>query len=224
LAVWAARHPAPLGPSVAEMTADYLPRPGSQFLWLYQSLKYIPGGLGSLAGLVLPGIGLLLLLLLPWLKSQRVVGGVILGGGAALIVLMTAASYLSDRRDPQTRKQLLAQAAREEMARHEPFRPDLIKLSAAPASGSASGEPPVMYQKFCVNCHGAHGEGARQGKLAFPALLDVAAKPRRTVDDIVGLLRDPSAYGLSPPMRSFSEKLSDDQMREIAQWVVTLKR
>jgi ubiquinol-cytochrome c reductase cytochrome b subunit len=223
LAVWASQHPAPLGPPVTEMTAEYLPRPGSQFLWLYQSLKYIPGGLGSLAGLVLPGVGLLLLLLLPWLKSQRVVGSVILGGGVALILVMTTASYLSDRRDPQTRKQLLVQAAREEMVRREPFKPDLIKLSAA-SDSAASGEPPVMYSKFCINCHGPHGEGARQGKLTFPPLLDVAAKPRRTVDDIVGLLKDPTAYGLEPPMRSFADKLTDEQMREIAAWVVRLKR
>jgi hypothetical protein len=54
-------------------------------------------------------------------------------------------------------------------------------------------------------------------------LLDVAAKPRRTVSDIVELLKDPAAYGLKPPMRSFSDKLSEAEMKEIAEWVVTLK-
>src|SRR5688572_28900574 len=43
LAVWCLKFPAPLGPPVETMTADYLPRPGAQFLWLYQSLKYVPG-------------------------------------------------------------------------------------------------------------------------------------------------------------------------------------
>ena len=62
LALWCLKYPAPLGPSVAEMTAEYLPRPGSQFLWLYQSLKYIPGGLGSITGVVLPGIVLMVLI------------------------------------------------------------------------------------------------------------------------------------------------------------------
>lgn len=81
-----------------------------------------------------------------------------------------------------------------------------------------------MYLKFCVNCHGKHGEGARQGRLTFPPLLEVSAKPRRTVDDIVGLLKDPAAYGLEPPMRSFSNKLTEEQMREIAEWIVKLKR
>jgi len=81
-----------------------------------------------------------------------------------------------------------------------------------------------LYVKFCADCHGPHGEGARRNNLTFPPLLDVPAKPRRTVEDIVGLLKDPPAYGLQPPMRSFSDKLSEEQMREIAQWIVNLKR
>jgi len=37
-------------------------------------------------------------------------------------------------------------------------------------------------------------------------------------------LHDPAAYGLQPPMRSFSDKLSEAEMKEIAEWVVQLKR
>ena len=224
LAVWSLKHPAPLGPAVAEMTAEYLPRPGSQFLWLYQTLKYIPGGLGSLVGVVLPGIVLLALVLLPWLKLHRLFVAGVLGACVVLVGLMTTASYLSDRRDQQTWKQLSRQAAQEEVSRREPFKPASIRLAAAAGSDQGPGEPPLMYRKFCVNCHGEHGEGARQGRLTFPPLLDVSSKPRRTVDDIVGLLKDPAAYGLQPPMRSFSDKLSEQHMREIGEWVVKLKR
>lgn len=225
LAVWSSQHPAPLGPSVPAMTPEYLPRPGSQFLWLYQSLKYLPGALGSLAGLILPGVALLVLLLLPWLKSQKLIGGLILGGGALLITTMTLASYLSDRRDPATWKQLSRQAQRESAWRSETFIPSTIGSETDPSTRTGdSGEPPLMYRKFCINCHGPHGEGARQGALIFPPLLDVSAKPQRTIDDIVSLLKDPTSYGLQPPMRSFSDKLTTDQMHEIAEWVVRLKR
>ncbi|HKG45797.1 MAG TPA: cytochrome b N-terminal domain-containing protein [Pyrinomonadaceae bacterium] len=224
LAFWALKYPAPLGPPVAEATADYLPRPGAQFLWLYQSLKYIPGGLGSMVGVVLPGIALGVLLVLPWLRRQRLIAGSILGIAVVLIVIMTTASYFSDRRDPQTARQLARQAAQEEAWHREPFKPSTIALAAATASDAAAGGAPVMYTKFCINCHGPHGEGAQQGPLRFPPLLDVAAKPRRSVEDIVGLLKDPAAYGLEPPMRSFSDKLSEEQMREIAEWIVKLKR
>jgi ubiquinol-cytochrome c reductase cytochrome b subunit len=222
LAVWCLKYPAPLGPSVATMTEKYLPRPGAQFLWLYESLKYLPGGLGSIAGVVLSGVVLMVLILLPWLRNQRVIGTAILGAGAALVLIMTTVSYVSDRRDPQTAKQFALQAAQEETARREPFK--ATPLEVMTASKAAESGAPVMYMKFCINCHGPHGEGARQGTLNFPPLLDVAAKPRRSVDDIVGLLKDPTAYGLQPPMRSFSDKLTESQMREIAEWIVKLKK
>jgi len=221
LALWALKHPAPLGPSVAEAGADYLPRPGAQFLWLYQSLKYIPGGLGSIVGVVLPGIVLAILVALPWLKRQRLIAGSLLGAGVVLVVIMTTASYLSDSRDPRTAQQFARQAAAEEAWRRQPFNPAAITLAA---TTNVTGGAPVMYTKFCANCHGAQGQGAQQGPLKFPPLLDVSAKPRRSVDDIVSLLKDPAAYGLQPPMRSFSEKLTEEQMREIAEWIVKLKK
>ncbi|HEX5602909.1 MAG TPA: cytochrome b N-terminal domain-containing protein [Pyrinomonadaceae bacterium] len=222
LALWALKHPAPFGPSVAEAGADYLPRPGAQFLWLYQSLKYIPGGLGSIVGVVLPGIVLAVLVALPWLKRQRLIAGSLLGLGVVLVVIMTTVSYFSDRHDPRTAQQFARQAAAEEAWRHQPFNPATITLAAT--TTNATGGAPVMYTKYCANCHGTQGQGAQQGPLKFPPLLDVSAKPRRSVDDIVSLLKDPTAYGLQPPMRSFSEKLTEEQMREIAEWIVKLRQ
>jgi ubiquinol-cytochrome c reductase cytochrome b subunit len=224
LALWALKHPAPLGPSAVDAVAQYLPRPGAQFLWLYQSLKYIQGGLGSIVGVVLPGIVLAVLIGLPWLKRQRLIAGSLLGAGVVLVVIMTTASYLSDRRDPKTAQQLARQIAAEEAWHRQPFTPATIALAATTANATASGGAPDMYTKFCANCHGSHGQGAQQGPLKFPPLLDVSAKPRRSVDDIVELLKDPTAYGLQPPMRSFSTKLTEGQMREIAEWIVKLKR
>lgn len=197
LALWCLKVPAPLGPSTTQMTADFIPRPGAQFLWLYQSLKYVPGGLASILGLVLPVIALFLLIFLRRLRGGRLIGGVILGVGALLIITMTTAAYISDYKNPRVREQLA-------MTNH----PDT---------------PPVLYVKWCVNCHGRNGEGGQQGQLRFPPLTGVASKPRRTVDDIVGLLKDPEAYGLQPPMRSFADKLTEPQMREIAEWVHRLR-
>lgn len=214
LALWSWKFQAPLGPSTAEMSADYLPRPGAQFLWLYQSLKYVPGGLGSIVGLVLPGIALALLLALRWLpRGGRLIGGVILGGGALIVITMTAASYISDYRDPRIREQL----ARQDVAS---FKPTVIKSANTDSADAAAA--PTSYITWCANCHGNKGEGAQQGPLRHPPLTGVGAKPRRTVDDIVGLLKNPEAYGLQPPMRSFSSKLSESEMKEIAEWVVKL--
>ena len=96
-----------------------------------------------------------------------------------------------------------------------------MNLGGAAAQTQPGGPP--AYITFCANCHGAHGEGGRQGTLKFPPLIGVGSKPRRTVEDIVGLLNDPTAYGLEPPMRSFATKLTDQEKRDIAQWVVGLK-
>ena len=227
LAIWCAKFPAPLGPPVEAMTADYLPRPGAQFLWLYQMLKYVPGGLGSFAGVLLPGLGLGILLLLPWFgaRMRKPIGGAVLAGFVLLVMTMTIFAYVSDRRDSHTREQLARQATQESTWRSEPFNPQLLQSSQREAlTTNTTNAAPVMYMKFCVNCHGPRGEGAQQGTLRFPPLLDVAAKPRRTVEDIAALLKDPPAYGLQPPMRSFNDKLTDQQMREIAVWVVQLKR
>jgi ubiquinol-cytochrome c reductase cytochrome b subunit len=225
LALWCWQHPAPLGPAADAVTENYLPRPGAQFLWLYQSLKYVPGGLGSFTGVVLPGVGLLILILLPWLKRARLIGATLLGVCVLLVAGLTTAQYLSDRRDPATWKQLSRQAAQEQALRNEPFHAASLGTGAtAGETASTEGGPPGLYTKFCAQCHGSNGQGARQGTINFPPLLDVPIKPHRTVDDIVGLLKDPTAYGLQPPMRSFSDKLSEPQMREIAEWIVKLKR
>jgi len=146
---------------------------------------------------------------------------VILAAVAVWVVSMTATSYLSDRRDPRIRQQLLKQQAEEQQFRARPFEATVLNLGGTAAQTQSSAPP--AYTTFCANCHGAHGEGGRQGALKFPPLIGVGSKPRRTVDDIVGLLNDPTAYGLEPPMRSFATKLTDQEKRDIAQWVVGLK-
>jgi ubiquinol-cytochrome c reductase cytochrome b subunit len=239
LALYSKRFPAPLGPSAFAASPGYLPRPGTQFLWLYQSLKYVPGQAGSVFAVVLPGLILLGLAALPFLNvkkkalwlSPRVLGTTLLSIVLVLVVTMTTASYVEDRRDPRTRQQLARQAADEAAFRSAPFVPTLIQSdeqqsssAGAPSSASSGPGPPLAYTKQCATCHGEHGEGARQGPLRFPPLLGVSAKPRRTVDDIIALLNDPKAYGLEPPMKSFAGKLTDEEKRQIAEWVVTLKK
>jgi mono/diheme cytochrome c family protein len=240
LGLYAQKFPAPLGPSAANAAVDYLPRPGAQFLWLYQTLKYVPGVLGSLVGVGLPGLILLILAALPWLNRapvtritkhpRRNAGVAVLSFSIIFVASMTVLALVSDRRDPRTRQQLARQAAEEAAFRREPFVPTLLNeengpaAAASPSPALAATGPPAAYTKLCATCHGEHGEGARQGPLKFPPLLGVGEKPRRSVDDIVGILNDPTAYRLEPPMKSFATKLTDDEKREIANWVVTLKK
>lgn len=235
LAIFAMKYHAPLGPTVSEASADYLPRPGVQFRWLYETLKFVPGGLGSIVGVVVPGVGLLLLLLVPWLNrpwitsrfthAQGLIATLILAVAAVWIATMTTFSYLSDQSDSRTRGLLALQEDQEATVRRAPFEPSLIRLAPEQQTSqqSSSTEAPVAYTKWCANCHGPRGEGAQQGGLKYPSILGVGSKPRRSVEDIVGLLKDPPAYGLQPPMRSFADKLTEQEMREVAEWILKLK-
>ncbi len=83
----------------------------------------------------------------------------------------------------------------------------------------AGGGPPESYIINCSACHGTRGQGVQK----FPKLVGVGSKPRRSVEDIIALLNDPKAYGLEAPMRSYAEKLTEDEKREIAEWVASLK-
>jgi ubiquinol-cytochrome c reductase cytochrome b subunit len=244
LALYAMRHHAPLGPAANDVNAGYLPRPGAQFLWLFQMLKYLPGSLASLVGTLVPGLIFLGLGSIPFFdaRRKRKNGGVyprrklhfgLFALGFLLIAFMTTKAYLNDMRDPKVRAELQQQAADEEEFRARPFEPLPPRVSVTSSgmsmpmnSGSmpnnmrSADSPPEAFQKRCASCHGTRGQGVKP----FPKLLGVSTKPRRTVDDIIGLLDDPKAFGLEPPMRSFATKLSDAEKRDIAEWLMLLKK
>ncbi len=243
LALYALKYHAPLGPSAAEVASGYMPRPGAQFLWLFQMLKYLPGGIASIVGAVLPGLIFIGLGSLPFLEawrrrktgvgfSRRRLSGALFVVGCLLIATMTVLAYFADRRDQNARAKLERQAAEEAEFRAKPFEPVQPKSSSSganesgPQSGNANAnvlsvdKPPAAYTKKCASCHGTRGQGAK----SFPTLQGVSAKPRRSVEEIIGLLNDPVAYGLEPPMRSFATKLTDAEKREIAEWLMILKK
>ncbi|MBC7931600.1 MAG: cytochrome bc complex cytochrome b subunit, partial [Rubrivivax sp.] len=56
LALYAAKVPAPLGPEAEAAPPGYLPRPGAQFLWLFQLLKFFPKTAASLVASMLPAL------------------------------------------------------------------------------------------------------------------------------------------------------------------------
>jgi ubiquinol-cytochrome c reductase cytochrome b subunit len=259
LAVYAWKYFAPLGPPADTAAPGYLPRPGAQFLWLFQMLKYLPGRAASMVAVTLPGLILLGLALLPFLKSKprarvlsqpaRTLGTALFSVSLLLFVVLTFLAYWKDATDPLTRAQLRRQQAEEMAFRAAPFEPlrarasesvmadqdtgkskgtqtpsDASQSSAHDnptpnGSTSAASAPPESYILSCSSCHGTRGQGVQK----YPKLLGVGSKPHRTVEDITALLNDPTAYGLQPPMKSFADKLTEDEKREIAVWVAGLK-
>lgn len=269
LGLYAWRYYAPLGPPADTAAPGYLPRPGAQFLWLFQMLKYLPGRLGSIVAVALPGLILIVLGSLPFLHHRplskmlihprRDIGFALFALGFALFTTLTILAYVKDATDPNVRAQLARQRAEEAAFRAAPFTPlrtrasesmidetandanaggrtDAANVSPSPAtnvpstpdsnsssrnaSASLSATPPDAYITHCSACHGTRGQGASP----FPRLIGVSAKPRRTVEDIIGLLKTPEAYGIQPPMKSYTGTLTEDEMRAIAEWVASLKK
>ena len=133
LALYASTHYAPLGPAADTAAPGYLPRPGAQFLWLFQMLKYLPGRTASVVAVALPALIIIGLLILPFLNPpplRKVMAHPRRNAGVALFVLgftlvmgMTVMAYLKDSTDPLTRVQLARQAAEEAAFRATPFIP-----------------------------------------------------------------------------------------------------
>jgi ubiquinol-cytochrome c reductase cytochrome b subunit len=262
LALYSMKYFAPLGPPADTAAPGYLPRPGAQFLWLFQMLKYLPGRTASVIAVALPGLILFGLAMLPFLKKplgrvmahpRRNIGVVLFSLGFLLFTGLTIVAYVDDSRNPLTRAQFRRQEAEETAFHNAPFTPLRARTSesvsiepetnnsnantggqtpdgspspspqtnASPiVSTNNSGAPPESYITHCSACHGTRGQGAS----IFPKLLGVGSKPRRTVEDIIGLLNDPLAYGIEPPMKSYADKLTEDEKREIAEWVAGLKK
>src|SRR5205814_1927080 len=119
LALYAYKYPAPLGPAAEAAPPGYLPRPGAQFVWLFQLLKLFPKTFGSVVAFFLPALLLAALACLPLSrtrmthaseKTRRRLGQAVLSFTVLLVASLTAVAYLQDSRDPRAREQLAKQA------------------------------------------------------------------------------------------------------------------
>jgi ubiquinol-cytochrome c reductase cytochrome b subunit len=268
LALYAYKYYAPLGPAADTAAPGYLPRPGAQFLWLFQMLKYLPGRAASVIAVALPGLMLFGLAMLPFLDvkpikkviahPRRTIGVVLFSFSFLLFSVLTFLAYWKDATDPLVVAQLRRQQAEEMAFRNAPFTPlrartsesvmdeqqtgkdsnkqvaansnngnqtnvnsssQDVNTSSNKPSNDLSGAPPESYIVNCSACHGTRGQGVPH----FPKLTGVGSKPRRTVEDVIALLNDPKAYGLELPMKSYADKLTEEEKREIAEWVASLK-
>jgi mono/diheme cytochrome c family protein len=148
-----------------------------------------------------------------------------------LVAGLTAAAFIEDSRDPRVREQFALQSQKEAEFRAAPFTPkrtgDVGVASGAETASSSSNtnaataqaDPPAAFTQNCAKCHGAHGEG----RSIYPSLVGISSRPKRTVEDIIAIQNNPRSYGLESRMPSFATKLTDDEKRAIAEWVVSLK-
>ena len=144
-------------------TARYIPRPEWYFLFLFQMLKYFPGQLEWVGTVIIPTIGVLALLLLPFYdrspfrywKKRKVATGVMVLIVIGIIGLTIVAAVTT----PPQEETVLATTIS-----------DKIVLGQD------------LYSIQCVECHGAEGEGGEI--VGVEGLEGVIVKPINSKDEM----------------------------------------
>jgi mono/diheme cytochrome c family protein len=94
------------------------------------------------------------------------------------------------------------------------------RVGAAQEAQSPDGA--ALFRQNCRSCHGARGKPSEQMKGVYPGLVtlsDSAVQAKLTVDGIVTLLTN----GNGKDMKPFAGKMSKDEMRSVAEFVMALK-
>jgi len=120
--------------------ASYIPRPEWYFLFLFEFLKFIPGKLEWVGTTLIPGIGVLILLLLPFIDKnpyrnwkKRKVGIIVMGLVVLGIIGLTVRSVITT---PEVEEVALAGSIAEQVIQGQD-----------------------LYSIYCTECHQAEGEG-----------------------------------------------------------------
>ncbi len=233
-------YPAPFGPQAAE-AATYLPRPGPQFLWLFEMQKYTDGTLAAILAMGFPSVVIGGLIAAAFLLRKRTdlvrkaaVGIFAVAFGA--VGTLTAVAIYQDRSDTKISEQLEKQEADESKFRASVFEPQTqmaprpskreenekgTQPSDAVLASSPSSMPvPSIYEVNCAKCHGESGEGTSK----FPELVGVTTRDedQLTPDMILAIINDPKAVGRSSKMPSYKNKLDDEQKQELVEWIRSL--
>ena len=96
-----------------------------------------------------------------------------------------------------------------------------VVLSLSAASLLAQ-DAKALYEKNCVSCHGASGKGdGPAGKMLKPAPKDFAEALKGKADDQIGKVISGGGKenGLAASMPAYKAKFTEDQIKELVQYV-----
>lgn len=158
----------------ADLSESYsAARPEWFFLFLFQFLKYFPGGTEVWGAIVIPTALLTWLFLTPYIERRprghlyNVAGICLLGLG---IVFLTAQALLRDQRDPEHQAALAAAERDGQRAL------TLARLQGIPPAGAAAllrqdpfTQGPRLFARQCASCHRYDGHDGLGGKPTEPA-------------------------------------------------------
>jgi mono/diheme cytochrome c family protein len=119
-------------------------------------------------------------------------------------------------------------AAPAEQAPAEQVAAEQAPAEQAPADSLAMG-PALFEQHGCQRCHrlddaGGPGPGGPRGRgPRGPSLAHVGANPEHTADWIAEHIRDPKAHNPRSRMPAFGDKMSEEELRQLAEYLATLQ-
>ncbi len=187
---------APAHESIARpMDNTYIPRPEWYFLFLMEILKVFPGELEFVGAVILPALGVLVLLLLPFLDRSPTMGPLKrpLASGIGLFVIV-AIVFLTIKGMAAAPPQMSS-------------RPEFIELGA------------IVYQEQdCSNCHAINGVGPPIG----PDLAGLAE--RRTLSWVHKYLEDPLLIKPDSAMPGYLGALTHEEIEGVSLYLMGLEK
>ena len=210
-AIWGA----PLEAVADPTDTDYVPRPDWYFLGLFQLLKYFAGPLEVVGTIVIPGLGVALLVLLPFLDRnpsrfprERVAA---LTAGfcvTALVVLLTALGA-ADRPPPEQGQPDV------DGAPQVPSAPPPGAISDTLAASIQLGRE-IFEEEECLYCHTLRGAGGK--RYDAPDLWGAAL--RHSGERIFRQIKNPRQFNPTSEMQPVFR--SDEELSALTRYVQTL--
>ncbi len=149
-------------------------RPEWYFLFLFQFLKYFPGGTEVWGAIILPGVLMAVIFAMPFLGKWRLGHRFNLGLLWCLLIAVALLTFLAKREDRGNRDYVAAE--REAQSNAERIR----ELAGAPAGIPVTGavsllrtdpliQGPKLFARHCASCHRFDGHDGTGKELAEPS-------------------------------------------------------
>ncbi|QQE76790.1 menaquinol-cytochrome c reductase cytochrome b/c subunit [Alicyclobacillus sp. SO9] len=173
--LWVIFNHVTLGAKANPDDTSFIPVPDWYFLFIYQFLKYYPGsglifGLpgGFFGGVLVPGIGALLLMFVPWLdtrKERHPFRRPLATASMVLVVFLTIwltnEAWVQHRGELGKSTTMTLFASKSSSGSTVTTLPKVQKIPASQIHFTDTSMPGYkLFQKTCASCHGNKGEGA----------------------------------------------------------------
>jgi len=213
---------APITGPADPIDTTYQPKPEWNFLFLYQALKAFKGAWEPVGTVGLPLLGILLLILVPFVDrklrrnpAKRPVAMALLGVAAASIITLTITGYLSHP------GQSAAGTSGSSGGSSQQAAPADTTHSVDPPGGQLSANAKQGKQLFnslgCVGCHTVNGQGGKVG----PNLSNEGNRGRSR-SWLISQIQNPKVHDQSTVMPSFSGQ-TQQHVEDIVDYLLTLK-